>query len=375
MDAASLPSGDAIRHNVIDQQHQGIVAYTFQHPAEWHAESRLIWNYQQLFFPLIAFARAVSPQSPTMFEFLPGAQFTWTEPSYYQPGQDQAGLVHMPLMSVLDALTRLIIPKYRGHCQGLRIVGAEPVANLLQTINATEITQPQLYQGAMAHVEYVEQGRAIEEEFYGCQFQVPPLYGAGGAVYSWGLTRLFCFRAERGRLDACKQAFWQIASSVRFNPQWQQLCAQIMQQLGQQAQQNTQAGWNAIQAGWDRLSAAAQQSRQFIANNQAYIDRQQQRLQNDWHAQSHSTPSHSSGHTSSGEAEEYTSHEAFVDAIREEESIYNPNAPHNEKVSGYHDYIWTDEFGNVQATNDPNYDPNINSNQNWTRAQKKRIGD
>jgi hypothetical protein len=61
--------------------------------------------------------------------------------------------------------------------------------------------------------------------------------------------------------------------------------------------------------------------------------------------------------------------------MREEESIYNPNAPHNEKVGGHHDYIWTDQLGNVQATNDPNYDPNSNSNQNWTVARKKRIGD
>ena len=71
----------------------------------------------------------------------------------------------MPPMSGIDALVRLIIPKYRGNCQGLRIVGANPVPNLVQMINATEIKQINLYQGAMARIEYVEQGRAIEEEF------------------------------------------------------------------------------------------------------------------------------------------------------------------------------------------------------------------
>ena len=375
MSANSVDVDNFVQHDVVDQQHQGIVAYTFQHPAGWQAESRVVWNYQHLHFPLITFGRVVNPHALEMFEFLPSEQFTWTEPSYYQPGQNQGGIVHMPPMSGIDALARLIIPKYRGHCQGIRIVGANPVPNLIQMVNATELKQIHLYQGAMAKIEYVEQGRAIEEEFYGCHYQIPPLYGAGVAIHSWGLTRLFRFRAERGRLDALRQAFWQIASSVRFNPQWQQLCTQIMEQLAGQARQNTQAGWNAIQAGWDRLDAAAQQSRQFIANNQAYIDQQQQRLQTDWHLQPLDTPSHSSDNTSSGQAEEYTSHEAFVDAVREEESIYNPNAPHNEKVSGYHDYIWTDQSGNVQATNDPNYDPNIGSNQNWTMARKKRIGD
>ena len=377
MNSNSSGQEDFVQHNVVDQQHQGIVAYTFQHPAGWPAESRVIWNYQYLFVPLMTFGRVLNPNALEMFEFLPSEQFTWTEPNYgfYQPGQNQGGIVHMPPMSGIDALVRLIIPKYRGNCQELRIVGANPVPNLVQMINATEIKQINLYQGAMAKIEYVEQGRAIEEEFYCCHFQFPPLPGAGAVVHSWGLTRLFRFCAERGRLDASKETFWRIAASVRFNPQWQQLCTQVMEQLAGQARQNTQAGWDAIQAGWDRLNAAGQQSRQFIADSQAYIDRQEQRLQTDWHLQPLSTPSPSANNPSANQSGEYTSHEAFVEVIREEESIYNPNAPHNEKVSGYHNHIWTDELGNVQATNDPNYDPNSNSNQNWTVARKKRIGD
>lgn len=354
-----------------------MAAYTFQHPPGWQAEGRVVWNYQQLHVPLMTFARVVNPNAPEMFEFLPSELFIWSEPNngYYQPGQNQEGVVHMPPMSGIDALARLIVPKYRGNCQGLRIVEANPVPNLVQMINATEIKQVHLYQGALVKIEYAEQGRAIEEEFYACHFQNPPLQGAGIVIHTWGLARLFRFRAERGRLDAHKKAFLQIAASVRFNPQWQQLCAQIMEQLAGQARQNTQAGWDAIQTGWQRLDAAGQQSRQFIADSQAYIDRQEQRLQTDWHLQPLSTPSHSAGSASPGQSEEYTSHEAFIDTIREEESIYNPNAPHNEKVSGHHDHIWTDQLGNVQATNDPNYDPNSNSNQNWTLARKKRIGD
>lgn len=377
MNSNSSGQEDFVQHNVVDQQHQGIVAYTFQHPSGWQAESRVVWNYQYHFVPLMTFGRVVNPNALEMFEFLPSEQFTWTEPNYgyYQPGHNQEGIVHMPPMSGIDALVRLIIPKYRGNCQGLRIVGANPVPNLVQMINATEIKQINLYQGAMARIEYVEQGRAIEEEFYACHFQLPPLHGAGVVINSWGLTRLFRFRAERGHLDAGKKTFWQIAASVRFNPQWQQLCTQIMEQLAGQARQNTQAGWDAINAGWDRLRTAGEQSRQFMANNQAYVDRQEQRLQTDWHLQPLTTPAHSANDPSASQAGEYTSHEAFIDTMREEESIYNPNAPHNEKVSGHHDYIWTDQLGNVQATNDPNYDPNSNSNQNWTLARKKRIGD
>lgn len=377
MNAHSQGQEDYVQHNAIDQLHQDMAAYTFQHPRGWQAESRVAWNYQHLHVPLMTFGRVVNPAGLEMFEFLPSALFTWTEPNYgfYQPGQNHEGIVHMPPMSGADALTRLIIPKYRGNCQGLRIVEAHPVSNLVQKINATELKQINLYQGAMAKIEYVEQGRAIEEEFYGCHLQVPPLHGAGVVVYSWGLVRLFSFRAEHGQLDSSKEAFWRIAASVRVNPQWQQLCSRIMEQLAGQGRQNTQAGWDAIQAGWERLNAAGQQSRQFIADNQAYIDRQEQRLQTDWPLSPPGTQPRPADNTSDNQSGEYTSHEAFVDTMREEESIYNPNAPHNEKVSGHHDYIWTDQLGNIQATNDPNYDPNSNSNQDWALARKKRIGD
>ncbi|HYO63851.1 MAG TPA: hypothetical protein VER08_09490 [Pyrinomonadaceae bacterium] len=378
MDVTPSSLENFVRHDVIDQQHQGVVAYTFEHPVGWQAESRVVWNYQHLHFPVVSFARVTNPGTPEAFEFLPSEIFLWQEPNYagYQPGQNQWGTIHMPPMSGTEALVRLIVPKYRGTCQSVSIMDAGPVPNLVQKLNADEIKQPHLHQGAMARVEYLEQGRVVEEEFYVCHFQHPPLAGGGMAVYSWGLSRLFSFRAERGRLDALKDVLWKIASSVRFNPRWQQGAEQMIKQLAGQANQlsqnSVQAGWDSINAGWERLRVAGAQSRQFIANNQAYVDRQQERLQNDWHLRPLNT---SSDNTSSGQSGEYTSHEAFVDTMREEESIYNPNAPHNEKVGGYHDYIWTDQTGNVQATDDPNYDPNTNSNHTWTLARKKRIGD
>lgn len=282
-----------------------------------------------------------------MFEFLPSEQFMWTEPNYgyQQPGQSQSGIVVMPPMSGIDALARLIIPKYRGDRQGIRIVEVNSVPNLVQTINATEITRPDLYDGVTARVEYAEQGREIEEEFYCCHYQIPPVVGAGVAIHSWGMARLYCFRAERGRLEAAKQAFWKIASSVRLDPHWCQLRDRVLQQLDGVARQNTQAGWDSINAGWDRLDAAAEQSRQFMANNQACVEGQQRRLETDWHLQPLNTQSQRAENTSHSQTDEYTSHEAFIDSVREEESIYNPNAPHNEKVSSYHDHIWTDQQG------------------------------
>ena len=375
MNANPSDPGNFVRHQVVDRQHQGLPVSTFLRPADWQAESEVYWNYQHSNFPVVSYGRVRNPETLEQFEFLPSEMFFWIEPDYgfYPQGQNIGGTFYLPPMHGVDLLTRLLIPKYRGDRQGLRVTGAGPVPNLVHRLNARDL-QAFPYQGVMAKVEYAEQGRAIEEEFYGCHIinRMPPSYGPQGMMQqtNWGVTRLFCFRAERGRLDDSRQTFWSIASSVEGNPQWQQFCAQLTRQLQQQTQQQID---QSIQMGYDRLRMNAEASRQFVADSQAYIDGQAERLRDSYNQPPpQSTPSVSSSDSSSGE---YTSHEAFLDGIREQESFYNPNDTSREKVEGYHDYIWTDQLGNVRTTNDPNYDPNAGSNADWTLARKKRVGD
>lgn len=363
-----------VRHTIVDRQQQGVVLGTFDYPDGWEAESRVFWNYQNSNLPAVFEARIFNPEKFEMFEFLPMESFSWSEPEtgFYGRGQNVGGVVNLPPMSGIDALVHLIIPKYRGDRPGLRIIetNAEPAP-----VKAPAQIPPQNVFGhrISVKIEYSENGRVIEEEF-GCLHtvcQLPPFSNGWGMTYftGWSLTELCCFRAARGQFNDARPAFLKILSSFQVNPEWSQLVNKISQMLNQNAHQMAQ---DSIQAGWDILRINAEGSRQFMAHNQAYVDRQQQRIE-----QSYNTPpaTQSDSTRSNSSDSEYTVHNAFIDAVREEESIYNPENTANEKVSGHHDHIWTDQFGNVQATNDPNYDPNVGSNRNWTEARKKRIGD
>ena len=368
-----------VRHLVVDRQHQSLPVSTFLRPADWQAESEVYWNYRHPNFPVVSRARVTNPATAEQFEFLPSEMFFWIEPDYgfYPRGQNIGGTYYLPPMSGVDALTRLVIPKYRGDREQLRITGAGPVPNLVLMLNAKDL-EALPYQGVTAKVVYSEQGRVMEEEFYACHIvnPMPPAYGPQGASQqtNWGFTRLFCFRAERGRLDESRHLFWRIASSVVGNPQWAQFCAQLMQQLQRQSQQAFQQQLDEFdRMGHERLRLNAEASRQFIAGSQAYIEGQAERLRNSYNQPPpQSTPSFSSSESSSGE---YTSHEAFIDGVREVESFYNPNDTSREKVDGHHDYIWTDQTGNVRTSNDPNYNPNDGTGADWTLARKKRVGD
>lgn len=372
-----------VRHQVVDRQHQNMPVSTFLIPAGWRAETEVYWNYQHSNFPVTSRGRVSNPAGAEQFEFLPSELFFWGEPDYglYPQGQNVGGSVYLPPLSGVDALTRLVIPKYRGDRHDLRITGGGPVPNLVLMLNAKDL-EGRPYEGVKAKLEYTEQGRALEEEFYACHIvnATPPMYGPTGPSrqINWGLTRLFCFRADRGRLDDSRHLFWRIASSLKGNPQWQQFSSQLTQRLQQQQQQGFQQQLDQFdQMGRERLRMNQQASDQFVANNQAYIDRQDERIRNSFNTPPPpSTPDYASGYTQSDSSSgEYGSHEAHLDTVREQESFYNPNDTSREKVSGYHDYIWTDQTGNVRTSNDPNYDPNDGTGADWTLARKKRIGD
>jgi len=346
-------------HQVIDRQHQGLVASVFEYPAGWQARSDIAWNFQNVSFPMLSYAQVRHPQGVERLEFWPTEAFCWIEPSaygFYQQGQNVLGQTVMPPMSAADAMTRWVVPRWRGNSHGLRIVGVSLIPQLAQILNADLKGLPG--EGAGVRIEYAEQGTLLEEEFYGIQVaQNVPYYGPMGAMtqINWFLTRVFSFRAEKGQVDSRREMFWRIARSVKLNPQWERLYAQIMQQLQAQFDQY-------IAMGYSQIQAAGQMSRAISANNDAWLNAFEQQRQAAWH----------SSHSSSGSSSESRSpNEAFSEYIRGVETYDDPYYGESQQDYNYQ-YHWTDGFGNYQHSNDPFFNPNLDSNQNWTLMEPKK---
>lgn len=359
---------DFVQYQIIDQQ-QGVVAGSFEHPAEWQSGSNVFWNYQNSSSPVSVNAWAINPNKFEMFAFLPMQTFSWTEPDtgMYFRGQNVGGVINLPPMSPEDAIKHFLVPSYCGNKENLNIIG----------INIEPISRPidPRFQSMFFHqiafrVEYTENGLQVEEEFQAIHqvAQFPPMPGFFGAIQmtGWSLLEICSFRTEKGKLETMRETFLKIKSSLQINQQWQQSIQQVAQML---LQSSKQAGDAAINQGWANLNANQQRINENIARGQDYLNRQQERINSMYNTPPPSTNSnYSSG-------SEYSSSDAFVDAMREEHSIYNPENTANEKVSIHNsDYIWKNERGDVQTTNNPNYDPNIGSNWNWVQVQKKKIG-
>lgn len=339
------------RHSIVDQQHQGLVVSTIAHPEGWQAHSQVVWNTQHTNLPALVYAAAFNPQGLERFEFLPTQAFYWLEGYDTVPiGQNAHGLVRMPPRPAPDALAQLVIPHFRGDRQRLRVMFVQPVPNLWQVFNDPP---PQQGESLMARVEYEEQGRAVEEEFYGVCEWVP----ATGNALNWGFGRLISFRAERGQLDAMRETFWQIAGSLQPNPQWRQLYDQIVQQL--------MAGFNIhIENIHNKLRMENEIGRQNIAYNEQLRNQRNQQVAASVERQRELNQERSQY--------KYTTQEAFGDALRNQTAFHDPNSAEGNfhYEPGNPSYTYTDGQGGWYSTDDPFDDPNGRLNGHWVPAQQ-----
>jgi hypothetical protein len=349
-----------MQYTITDPVHQEMIVAAFEHPPTWRRQSHVVWNFQNTSQPVVIYGATWNPNGVEAFEFLPVEGCYWLEPNYgFQAvGQQRFGLTLLPPMPAAEMMTQWLIPKYRNNRLNLRLVGVQPIPNLAQMLNAVELQNMQT-EGVAARVEYLENGYRFEEEFYACRYQFPPAYGAV-TQHNWGLVRVFCFRTAHGQLDNQRQRFWNIATSLFHNPQWQELFHQITQQLhGQFVGQ--------IQAGYDKLRSEAHFQQQLTAYYQGQRDQQNATIAQGIERQKDANAARSSGG--------YTAQDAWGDGALLNRTAYeDPNSQHGNYHYdyGHHDWVWTDGQGNFVPTNDPNYDPNLGSDRSWTLAKKAR---
>jgi hypothetical protein len=359
---------EGIVHQIADHQ-QRIILGILTLPVGWQLQSQVAWDRTKSSVPVRVFARATELQSSgTMVEFLPQEGFCWIEPNigFQQPGQEATGgFTCMPPMSAADTIFRWILPRYRGNLPDLRVVGVSPLPQLGQMLGVQPVHGGQ-YEGVHVRVAYSENGRLLEEDFFGLKVVYPgiPTYGAAGILtqYNWGFDRLFTFRAEAGQLDAVSDRNWAIVRSFRMNPQWEQMYAQVLQQLQQQFNQH-------IQAGYENIAAASRLSQQISANNQSWLDHQAQRREQEHRSDQMRRQQEQSSYGA------YSQSDAFGDRMMGRETYHDPYWQYGSQHDGYHDYVWTDSQGNYQYSDDANFDPNIGASVNWTLMQKKQVGD
>lgn len=332
---------------IADTTHGGVVAVRYAVPQDWRAAGSLTWTYSDVSWPVRVGARAEAPDGSAWIEAYPSELFYWMHPVLMpvQPGSKSLGMIYQPNVGALEAMQRYVVMRYRGNVQNLQFVGWRPVPNLAQALG-----KPAKAGDSIAiRIRYQRQGEAFDEEFYGLlgAGNRVPYTGPQGTTYEFHrpLTYVLSMGARAGKLESFFPVLGFVAASFEIDPVWERLSQQVNQQL--QAQFNQY-----IARGYAQIQAAAQLSRTISANNDAWLAAQRQQ-------------------SAARGASEDRIHDNFVQYIRGTERVHDPNRGMSEQPSQYR-YHWTDAFGTVQHSDDPNYNPNIGSTTTWRKMEPVR---
>ncbi len=332
----------------VDKQGIGIEAFRFLMPSEWQFNGGIKWILDNPGMPAVAAFKVRNTGGKEEFEVFPNQPFFWTNNqmllSTFPVGTRYFGNEVRPPVSSLDALKGIVLPRFRRDTVNLKIINGQRLPELARALGAGMQTAPGITSSADAakiRIEYQKGSVWMEEEIYGVveqiHFSMPSVYGMVTNT-NWMVDYLFSFKAEKGKLDSYAKVFQTIAYSFKLNPQWFNKYNQVVEYLVQmQIKQIQHIG---------EISKIISKTHNEISDKimQSYNQRQ---AVNDRIA------------------------ENFSQYIRGVDKYHNPiEQKPVELPSGYQN-AWTNSLGEYILSDNPNYNPNIGSNLNWQKMQRR----
>jgi hypothetical protein len=328
------------RLSVTDPMMGGDEAFSMLVPADWRVEGGVVWRPELATLAYTAM-RIASPRGPDQLEVLPNIPFTWNEAGYwgFGPGSLYLGMyVQQPIWDAQQYVQAVVLPQFRQGL-GARIVGRQELPDIAR-ITAAAVQEPGAQKRVIAErvrIEYVEGDRPIEEDIY-CILVFTQTPMAPG-ITMWGTDRLLGFRAEKGKLDAQAPLLLAMTSSVRINPAWMSKYLQVQQMWVQ----------NQMQA----IRSAGELSR-YLARTSDEISDMSMRA---WEER---------------QASQDRMSREFSEYIRGVETYDDPVAGRDVQLPSAYNEAWVSANGEYILSNDPNFNPNVGSNQSWERMKPRK---
>jgi hypothetical protein len=332
----------------IDRSGTGIEAFRMLIPKEWVFEGGIRWILDNPGMPATASLRVRDTSGGAEFEVLPNQPFFWTDNQMHRrmfpAGSRYYGNEVRPPVGPGDALRKIVLPRFRNGVRGLKVIKEEHLPDLAKTLGVGVKVQPGVAasaDGARIRIEYDRKGTRYEEEIYGVVesygFPIHSMYGTFTNTV-WTVDYLFSFKAGKGRLDSMATLFKTIVSSFRVNPQWYNKYTQVVEYL--------------IKAQIRQIHSVGELSR-IISRTHNEISEEMTRSFEDRQA-----------------AYDRIS-EKFSQQIRDVDAYYSPVEGRSIELPGGYRQAWTNNLGDIVLSEAEDFNPNIGSNQNWQRMEKK----
>jgi hypothetical protein len=331
----------------IDTQGTGLEAYSFLMPSDWKFEGGIAWNPEQVAMPASNAFRVFNPSGQDEFEGFPNMCFFWSTNlgllAINPPGSKYFGSIVAKPVNALTALQE-IIQRSRGRFSGLTIVSKSDLPELVNALGINKQSQgPVMTEGTGAKIRftYMKNGIPMEEEIYGVVEQVKfAMQTMGGIQYNiwWYVDYVFSFKAKAGQLEEQTKIFQTITSSFRINQQWQAKYSNVIEYLAQQQVR--------------RIQSVGEFSR---------------------------TLSQMSDQMRSDQLQQYEQRSSVYDKVAQQHSdnmlgidrYYDPFEEREVQLPSGYDHAWCNNLGEYIMTDNPNLNPNTQSNLTWKPIEHK----
>jgi len=336
-----------VRYAYIDAQGTGLEAYSFLMPSDWKFEGGIRWNPEQVAMPATNAFRVYNPAGQEEFEGFPNQCYFWTTNTWLfatnPPGSKYFGSI---VASPVNATTAVqdIIQRTRSQYAGLTIVSKNDLPELVDALGIKNQSQGFIHTeatGAKIRFSYLKNGIPMEEEIYGVVEQVKfPVQSTAGTNYNifWYIDYVFSFKGRAGQLEEHTKVFQAITSSFRVNQRWQAKYENVIEYLAQQQIHHIQS-MGEFSRTLSRMSdqMRSENLQQFEQRNNVY----------DKVAEEHS------------------------DNMLGIERYYDPFEEREVQLPSGYNHAWCNNLGEYIVTDNPNYNPNTESNLTWKPLEPK----
>jgi hypothetical protein len=319
-----------------DQQGLGGPVLRMLMPAGWIFEGGVTWSMQVPAMPGVVGFRVRNPHGLEVLEAFPPMAFVWSNnPMMGFGGMGMPGYEPLAPGPAGQVLQQVVLPRVRGHVQGLQFVSQQPLLGLPGQAPDPFTGAPTTWEGAKLRVRYREGEAAIEEEIYGVvevtHAAMPTMMGMMQTLF-WQAGYLFSFRAQEGRFDALSTLFETIVRSFQVDLGWFSRYTQVAQYLVQ----NAMMGMPSIQ----QLRQLASQIGNAVPQPVMALYQRQHEIRQQM--------ANGIGHAARGSA------------------VYQNPLSHTtvELPAGY-GFAWTSSEGEYVLTDDSHFDPRQGTRADW----------
>lgn len=343
------PAARGMRMKLIhceDPEGTGMEVFRMLVPSGWESRGGCRWLLDNPGMPAVINFQVWNPRGGEAFEILPNINFIWNNSpmilGMFPPGSRYYGAEVGQPVTISEAFHRFVLPRYRANYADLKVHKDEPLPDLPRLVKSeAPLTGGGQAEGGKVRIAYTWNEWCFEEDIFAVvevfRTQIPAAFGYS-EVITWFIDYIFSCRALAGKLDSSTDLFRAMLGSFQTNPHWYAAFKSIAQFL---VQQQIQRIHHIGQIG----QIIAQTGREIREQNlQSWYSRQEvyERL-----AVEHSRQ------------------------IRDVDGFFDPHRQEVVELPAGYGIAWANNLGEYILTDDPNFNPNIESTLHWESMQQQ----